>query len=110
MNKFARLAVVGTLGLIACMGVANAQGTKAPFDAQKFWEEMENRGVQAKGIDANKFWEEMETRGSKGPTTPKEFFAELQKKGAQITDKNFDADKFWEDMERRGVKMPPLKK
>jgi hypothetical protein len=57
-----KIAIAAAIGFLTFGGGASAQG-KAEFDARKFFEEIDSRGVNTKGIDGNKFFEEISSRG-----------------------------------------------
>ena len=109
MQKFvAKMAAAAAIGLFALTGVANAQQKAEAFDAKKFFEELDNRGVSTKGFDAAKFFEEINNRGvnSKNPIDGNKFFDELANRG--VNTKGFDGNKFFEELNNRGVKLPDM--
>lgn len=108
MKAFGRVAIAAAIGLLASTGVGIAQ-SKSPYDATKFWEELQKQGGQIPAtFDRKKFFEDLEKQGGQS-MDPQKFFEELQKQGGQIP-ATFDRKKFFEDLEKQGGKAPPMVK
>src|SRR5262245_40666715 len=95
------------LGAFCLAATASAQ-TGRSFDAGKFFEEINNRGVNTKGIDGYKFFEDIANRGvsSNNPIDGNKFFEELSNRGVNTA--GFDGNKFFEELSNRGVSMPDM--
>ena len=104
------LATAAALGVLASMSIANAQ-QKAPFDGQKFFEEVAARASSVPaGFDAKKFFDDIASRASSSGKTfdGKAFFEELQNRGVKMP-AGFDGNKFFEEVAARGSSsMPPM--
>ena len=93
MTRTGRIAAALALGLLTSTSALAQSG--APYDATKFWEELQKQGGQVPAnFDRKKFFEQMEQQGSQS-MDPRKFFEELQKQGGQLPTA-FDGKKFFE--------------
>ena len=67
MKSFGKIVTAVAIGLLAATSAVTAQ-TNAPFDAKKFFEELQNRGAQMPpSFDPQKFFEEIQQKGGQLP-------------------------------------------
>src|SRR5262245_31185722 len=103
-----------TKGVIAA-GMAGfltaAAATAAdPFDSQRFFNELGDRGGSVPSdFNGKAFFEDLEHKGmtSANRIGPEKFFSELQSRGVSLPS-NFDHSKFFEDCKLKGIGMPEM--
>src|SRR5262245_41287037 len=104
----ANLVLAVAAAILALTGAASAQQSPRSFDAGKFFEELNNRGVNTKGIDGQKFFDELANRGvnSKTPLDGKKFFEELANRGVNV--KGVDGNVVLGELQDSGVILPDM--
>lgn len=103
------LATSFALLTLALMTVASvAQKGEPAFDGRKFFEELNKRGVDTKGVDGKAFFDELAGRGmsAKAPVDVNKFIGELRTRGVAIGD--IDGNRLFGEMRERGVLMPDM--
>ena len=110
MKSFGKIVTAVAIGLLAATSAATAQ-TNAPFDAKKFFEELQQKGAKMPpAFDAQKFFDEIQQKGGQSSSfDAKKFFEELQNRGAQMPP-SFDPQKFFEEIQQKGGQLPPMVK
>jgi len=99
------LIAAGMAGFLMVAGATAAE----PFNTQRFFDELGDRGGSApSNFDHKVFFEDLKRKGmtSENRIGPKKFFDELQSRGVSIPS-NFDHSKFLEDCKLKGC-MPEM--
>src|SRR5262245_39493034 len=107
--RLTKVAAAGVVGILMFSPPLLAQGSG--FDSQKFFGELQARGVKMDGFNSQKFFEEIAANGasSQNQLDPEKFFSELQARGASAP-AGFDANKFFDEIQAKGVKAPDMVK
>ena len=100
------LIAAGTAAFLLAAGATAAD----PFNAQRFFDELGDRGGSVPAnFDHKVFFEDLKRKGmtSENRIGPQRFFAELQSRGVGLPT-NFDQSKFIEDCKVKGIGMPEM--